>query len=123
MPVVLKVLLIIVTAIYMLLLIRTIKKKNLQISFSVFWIVSGVLLVLALAIPNLIEEISHRLGFVAPSNMIFCLTIFVAFYLIFKLTIKLAQENERNTLLIQEISMLKKRVKKIEDEREEKNGK
>ena len=109
MPVVLKVLLIIVTAIYMLLLIRTIKKKNLQISFSVFWIVSGVLLVLALAIPNLIEEISHRLGFVAPSNMIFCLTIFVAFYLIFKLTIKLAQENERNTLLIQKISMLKKR--------------
>lgn len=117
MPTILRVLLITVTLIYIVLLIRTINKKNLQISFSIFWIISGVLLVIALAIPNLIEVISHKLGFVAPSNMVFCLTIFVAFYLIFKLTIKLAQENEKNTSLIQEVSMLKKRVKDLENER------
>lgn len=120
MSVTLDVLLITVTLIYIILLIRAINKKNLQISFSVFWIISGILLVVALAIPNLIETISHKLGFVAPSNMVFCLTIFVAFYLIFKLTIKLAQENEKNTSLIQEVSMLKKRVKDLEDERRKK---
>lgn len=116
MSTILRILLIAVTLIYIALLIRTINKKNLQISFSVFWIISGILLVVALAIPNLIETISHKLGFVAPSNMVFCLTIFVAFYLIFKLTIKLAQENEKTTSLIQEVSVLKKRVKELEDE-------
>ena len=108
---------------YLLIAATVIYKKNLQISFSIFWIISGVLLVIALAIPNLIEVISHKLGFVAPSNMVFCLTIFVAFYLIFKLTIMLAQENEKNTSLIQEISILKKRVESLENEREGKDGK
>lgn len=110
----LRVVLILITIIYLFLLIRTIRKKNLQVSFSAFWMVSGIGLILALAIPYLIEIIAKALGFDLPSNMVFCLTIFIAFYMIFKITIKLSQENKRNTALIQEVSMLKKRVEELE---------
>ncbi len=123
MPIILRIVLIAITLVYILILIKAINKKNLQISFSVFWIVSGIILIVALAIPNLVEFVSHKLGFIAPSNMVFCLTIFIAFYLIFNMTIKLAEENKKNTAIIQELSILKKRVKKLEDEKEEKNGK
>ena len=123
MPVILRIVLISITLIYILILIKSIKKKNLQISFSVFWIISGILLIVALAIPNLVEIVSHKLGFVAPSNMVFCLTIFIAFYLIFNMTIKLAEENKKNTALVQEISILKKRVEEMENKKEEKNEK
>ena len=47
--------------------------------------------------------------------MLFCITIFIAFYLIFNLTIKLSKEYQKSTLLIQEISLLKARVKKLEE--------
>ncbi len=120
MSIVLRSVLIAITIIYILILIRSINKKNLQISFSVFWIISGIILIIALLIPNFVEWISHKLGFVAPSNMVFCLTIFIAFYLIFNMTIKLAQEHKKNVTLIQEVSMLKKRVENLEKKKKSK---
>lgn len=121
MSVILRIVLITITLIYILILIRAINKKNLQISFSVFWIISGIFLIIALAIPNLVEWISSKLGFITPSNMVFCITIFIAFYLIFSITLKLAQENKKNISLIQEISILKKRVENLEYMKEDKN--
>ena len=110
----LNVVLIIITLIYLFLILKAIRKKKLQMSFSIFWLITGVLLIIALLIPNLVETISVVLGFEVPANMIFCITIFVSFYLIFNLTISLSKENRKNTLLIQELSMLKKRVEELE---------
>ena len=110
----LNVALIIITLIYLFLVLKAIRKKNLQMSFSIFWLVTGVMLIIALLIPNLVENISKILGFEVPANMVFCITIFVAFYLIFNLTISISKENKKNTTLIQEISMLKKRVAELE---------
>lgn len=110
----LKLVLIVITLIYIFFILKSIKKKKLQMSFSLFWIITGILLIIALAIPNLVENISKMLGFEVPANMIFCLTIFVSFYLIFSLTVALSKENKKNTLLIQEVSLLKKRVDELE---------
>ena len=111
----LKVVLIIITLIYVFLILKSIRKKKLQISFSVFWLITGGVLIIALLIPNLVESIATLLGFEVPANMIFCITIFVAFYLIFNLTVALSKENRKSTLLIQEISMLKSRIEKLEE--------
>ncbi len=110
----LNVVLVMITLIYLFLILKAIRKKKLQMSFSIFWLITGVLLIIALLIPNLVETISVVLGFEVPANMIFCITIFVSFYLIFNLTISLSKENRKNTLLIQELSMLKKRVEELE---------
>lgn len=107
--------LIVITLIYIFLILKSIKKKKLQMSFSIFWLITGILLIIALLIPNLVENISKLLGFEVPANMVFCLTIFVSFYLIFNLTVALSKENKKNTLLVQELSMLKKRVEKLEE--------
>lgn len=107
--------LIVITLIYIFLILKSIRKKKLQMSFSLFWLITGILLIIALLIPNLVENISKALGFEVPSNMVFCLTIFVSFYLIFNLTVALSKENQKNTLLVQEVSMLKKRVEKLEE--------
>ncbi len=111
----LKLALILITLIYLCLILKNIKDKKLQLSFSTFWIVSGLLLIVAIVTPNLIEWLTKTLGFEIPANMLFCITIFVAFYLIFNLMVKLSKESEKNTILIQEISLLKDRVKKLEE--------
>lgn len=114
MTVTLKVALIVITAIYMFLIIKSIRKKKMNVSFSLFWIVTGIILIISALVPNMIEYISNLIGFETPSNMLFCITIFVSFYLIFNLTTILSEENKKNTLLIQEVSLLKKQIKKIE---------
>lgn len=73
------------------------------------------MLIIAIATPNLIETVTKWLGFEIPANMLFCITIFVAFYLIFNLTVRLSREAQKNTVLVQEISLLKKRVEKLEE--------
>ena len=50
--------------------------------------------------------------------MIFSVAIFIILYLIFDLTKQISKEQNKNTNLTQEISILKKRVKELE----EKNG-
>ena len=119
MQVSLNIVLIIITLVYLFLILRSIRKKKLQMSFSVFWLITGIVLIIALLIPNLVENIAKLLGFEVPANMVFCLTIFVSFYLIFNLTIYISKENKKNTLLIQEISMLKKRVENLEKRSQE----
>ena len=73
------------------------------------------MLIIAIATPNLIETVTKLLGFEIPANMLFCITIFVAFYLIFNLTVRLSREAQKNTVLVQEISLLKKRIEKLEE--------
>ena len=85
-----------------------------RISYLVFWSITGVILIIALLIPNLVENISNLLGFEMPINMIFSGAIFVILYLIFYVTILISKEHNKNVLLIQEISMLKKRVEELE---------
>ncbi|NLC87192.1 MAG: DUF2304 domain-containing protein [Clostridiaceae bacterium] len=116
----LRIALIILTLIYLFYIFKSIKNKKIQISFSIFWVFTAFILIIAIAIPNLIQNISNFLGFTLTTNMIFCVTIFIAFYLIFNLTTILSKENKKNVNLIQEISILKKRVEDLEKKQEEK---
>ncbi len=110
----LRIVLLVIVCIYLLVIIKQIKNKKLQINFCIIWIIISILLIIAVCIPNFIETISNKLGFEVASNMVFFLTIFIAFYLIFMLTLKISQENSKTRELIQEISILNK---KIEDYR------
>lgn len=110
----LRIALIIITLIYITLIMKAIKNKKIQISLCTFWIISGILLIISIIIPNFIEGLTDLLGFEVPANMMFCITTFVAFYLIFNLTIKLSKVYQDNIHLVQEISILKHRIDKME---------
>lgn len=110
----LRIVLLIIVLIYLLVIVKQIKKKKLQINFCIIWIVISTMLLVAVCIPNFIENISEILGFEVASNMVFCLTIFISFYLIFILTLRISQENAKTRELIQEISILNKKVEVLE---------
>ena len=115
MSIVLRIALIVTTLIFIIIILQSIRQKKLNITFSLFWLVIGTLLILAIIVPNFIETISKFLGFRAPVNMLFVIAIFVAFYSIFSLSVIATSEYKKNILLIQEVSILKKRVKKLEE--------
>ena len=119
----LKIALIIVVLIYIFFILKAVKRKYMRIGYLAFWAITGGILIIALLIPNLVENISSILGFGIPINMIFSIAIFIILYLIFNLTILISKEQNRNTLLIQEISILKKRISELEKKEEKTNGK
>ena len=79
----LRIVLFIATFIYLILIIKKIKKRELQVSFAMFWIFSALILFIFLIFPQLLGILSDNLGFKTPSNMIFVVTIFIAYYLIY----------------------------------------
>ena len=119
MSVSLKVFLIFFTIIYLLLIFKLIKKRELNLSFSIFWIFAGLALIFIfiamLLFPGLLSNISKFIGFEIPANMVFCISIFALFYIGLDLTWRLSKENRKNILLIQEVSMLKDRLEKLEN--------
>ena len=119
MSVSLKIFLILFTIMYLLLIFKLIKKRELNLSFSIFWIFAGLalifILIAMLLFPGLLGNISKFIGFEIPANMVFCISIFALFYIGLDLTWKLSKENRKNTLLIQEFSILKEKIKKLEE--------
>ena len=111
----LRIALVLITIIFIFLILKAIRNKKMNITFSLLWLIIGISLIIAICVPNLIETISKGLGFETPSNMLFCITIFIAFYLIFNLTVILSTEYKKNIALIQEVSLLKKRVSELEE--------
>ena len=115
MSITLRIVLIVITMLYMYLIVKSVKKKKMQTSIAIFWVLTGILLIIAILIPNLIEKISSLLGFEKASNMIFCLAIFIAFCLNLMLTVLIAKLENRCTMLVQEVSILNKKVRAMEE--------
>ena len=116
----LKIALIVILVIYILCILRAVKKKNMRINYLIFWSIIGIIFIIALIAPNFIETTSKFLGFGLPINMIFSIAIFIILYLLFDLTKLITKEQNNNVLLIQEISLLKKKIKELEKELEKK---
>ena len=119
MPAKLRILLLIVLIIYLFIILKSVKRKNLRISYLIYWIITGILLIIALLAPNIVEKISNYFGFGLPINMIFSGAIFVILFLIFDLTKIITKEQQKNITVIQEISILKKRIEELEREKNE----
>lgn len=114
MSLVLRIILIFITVVFILIILTAIKNKKLNITFSLFWLTIGILLIIAVSVPNLIETISKFIGFETPINMLNVVAIFVAFYSIFNLTKIISKEHKKNIILIQEVSLLKKKLNDFE---------
>lgn len=114
MSITLRLVLIVITVIYMYLIVNSVKKKKMQTSIAIFWVLTGVLLIIAILIPNFIEFVSNLLGFEKASNMVFCLAIFIAFCLNLALTVVIAKLENKCTILVQEVSILNKKIDTIE---------
>lgn len=116
----LKVAFIVILLIYLFCILKSVKKKNMRINYLIFWTITGILLVISLIAPNFVENVSNFLGFGLPINMIFSFAIFIILYLVFDLTKLITKQENKNIMLIQEISILKKRIEELENNKRQK---
>ena len=107
---------IIVAAIILLLIILVILRKGrMPVKYSLMWILSSLIIFLLGLVPELFSLISHLIGFITISNMITGVFIFILLMICVLLTVMISGQKKKTTLLIQEISMLKERINKLEN--------
>lgn len=107
----------IIMLIFLFIIVKNIKNKKLQLSFSIFWIVIGTVFIIIMIIPNCLNWLTKIIGFEVTSNMIFFIALSLSFYLILKLMVSLSNENKRNNMLVQEISIMDKKIRELNKEK------
>lgn len=107
--------LIIVSIFLILVTTYFLKKGRIPEKYSLLWYTFSLIILLVGMFPNLFSFISEKLGFEVMSNMIIGIIIGVLMLLTMALTIMIAGQKKKTTLLIQEISLLKKELLTIQE--------
>ncbi len=99
--------------------LRKIRKSQMQIEDSIFWIVFSVALVLLSIFPAIAYVISDLLGIGTPVNFVFLAMIFILLFKVFSMSIKLSQLEYKIKNLVQQIAIdnYEKEEKKQKDSR------
>lgn len=97
-------------------MLRNIRKSNLVISESIFWIFFGIALVILALFPELVFSITRALGIMSSTNLVFLVIIALLIFRIFQMELKLSALNTKFRSLVQDLA-----IKEYEETKEDKS--
>jgi hypothetical protein len=110
MPVTLRILLIAGALLALLFFALQIRKRHLQINYSLFWILLSALLLVVAIFPGIFLGLAGLLGFVSPANLVFLTVIFLLILHLFSVTLKLSKANQQIGDITQRLALLENRL-------------
>ncbi len=100
---------------YFILLFYFLKKKTLNIKYTLLWIFSGFLMLLLTVFPKILAWFASIVGIYSPANALFAVISFCVICILMSLTAIVSKLNEKVKKLVQAIALLEKRVREMED--------
>lgn len=86
----LRICIIVVSILFLFFVLRRIRKAQMQISDSLFWIIASIVFVIIGIFPQIVIWLSKITGVQSPANLVFLMIIFVLLLRIFNLSCKLS---------------------------------
>ena len=105
MTMMLRVVLILVSAATMIMMIQKIRKAKLQIEDSIFWVLVSFMFVLFSLFPPVADFLAHMLGIYATVNFLFLFIIFLLLIRVFSMTIRMSQQETKLKELAQKLAL------------------
>ena len=96
-------------------IIRFMRKGKLPVKYALLWIFALIISAILIVIPGCLKWLAEFLGFELVSNMVLLLLCVISLLLCLSLTIMIAEQKRKTTLLVQELSMLKSEVHSSDD--------
>ncbi len=84
---------------------RKLKKSQIQVTDTVFWIGLSALFVVLSLFPDLVGILSELMGFQAPVNLIFLLMIFLLLIRCFLMSVRISQLEDKVRNLVEELAI------------------
>lgn len=110
----LRIVLLLATSIYFVIIFSLLKRKSLNLKYSLLWLLSGAIMGLLIIFPNILFLFTRIVGIQMPMHalLVFC----VAFILVILMSITsiVSRQNQKIRTLIQINAMLEKRVRDLE---------
>jgi hypothetical protein len=102
--------LIIVNIIFMLFVYSYVRKNKIMLKYAILWWIASIILIFCALTPNLVLSIANFIGIQTASNMIFLIIIGILLAITFTLTSIISNQKTKITYLIEEISILKRKI-------------
>ncbi|BAV02593.1 DUF2304 domain-containing protein [Lactococcus formosensis] len=94
---------------------RKVRKGQIEINHSLFWVLFSLFLLITSIFPQYLGIITHLAGVYSQSNMVFLVIIFVLLFKLFLNSITMSKLEEKIENIVQEIAL-----KELEDEKNDK---
>lgn len=108
--------LIIAICCYFVLILIFLKRKSLELKYTLLWIFAGFFMALAIMFPDLLVHLTRILGIQSNMNALYVVCIGFVIIILMALTSIVSRQTMKIRALIQEIGMLEKRVRELEEE-------
>lgn len=96
----------------LIVIIDMIRKKRLELSYALSWLLVGIGVLILDIFPQLIKTISEKIGIVSPVNMLFFFGFCFSLIIIFVLTIAVSKLSIKIKQLAQQIAIYEKKKRK-----------
>lgn len=102
----------------LIVIIDMIRKKRLELSYALSWLLVGIGVLILDIFPQLIKTISEKIGIVSPVNMLFFFGFCFSLIIIFVLTIAVSKLSIKIKQLAQQIAIYEKKEKERRQQNE-----
>ncbi len=103
--------LIIFSVIWILIILRCVRKETISIRYSLIWFLMALTILFVGVFPKFMEFISEIFGFTTISNLVIGIILTLLMFITLILTQIVTKQRNQIKILTQEISMIKKDVK------------
>lgn len=108
----LQIILLLLWFLVLVFLIMQMRKKVLDIKYTLSWLLLDIVLIFVSAFPQILVFVTDKLGILSPINMIFFLGFIFSLIIIYTLTVSLSHMSERVRSLTQRMALDEYKEKK-----------
>jgi len=107
--------LIVCLLLFLVLILRYLSKKELNLKYSLAWIFADISMLIVTIFPRIIDTIGGLIGIAAPVNTIFLFSGMFMILILLTLTFIVSRLNNRVYRLTQSVALLEKRLRDCEE--------
>ena len=104
---------------YFIIILHYLKNKMLELKYTLVWLFAGFVMGIMVFFPDLLMDFVHLLGVQSNMNGLFILAIAFCIMVLMTLTSIVSRTSMKLRAMIQEIAMLEKRIRELENDAKE----
>ena len=119
-PGTLRITLCVAVLLYFVIILHYLKNKMLELKYTLIWLAAGIVMGIMIFFPELLVAFVRILGIESNMNGLYILCFGFIIMIMMTLTSIVSRQNMKIKILIQENSMLAKRIRELEQSQQEK---
>ncbi len=112
----LQIAMLIALGLYFLIIFQLLKRKSLNLKYTLLWLLSGIIMLLLAGFPEILNSLAVLVGIYDPTNALFAFMFFCVIIILMSLTAIASKLNEKNKRIIQSMALMEKRIRDLEEE-------